>query len=284
MKMVTRMSTGRQPVASIRVLALCAALMLAGCSASQHRSERATSAEHGLRAPSNLPAGTAGVDPMELMRQTLVRCDALAGYQIVFHRQERRGLLNQLGAWEDIDVFYRKRPHSIRMTWLNADSEYAEAVYVEGVNESKVTVLARKGLFGLPASAVSVPPEMAVQMGKTLRPISDFGLAAMVRRTLSQIEKAQQAGGATVTCEGVATVEKLGTRARHIVIFYPQGFTRAARQDLYINVETGYPDGTYLWLPNGDLLAAYLYERPVPAMPGDELFVVSKTRTLAKKE
>ncbi len=282
MQMVTRTSAGRRSITAMGVLGLCATVGLAGCSAGHERTQRAEAGQARARASSSQPA--AASDPMRLMHEALARCDALAGYEIVFHRQERRGLLGLLSEWEDINVLYRRQPSSIKMTWLNADSEYAEAVYVEGVNDSKVTVLARKGLFGLPASPVSAPPEMAVQMGKSLRPICDFGLAAMVRRTLHQVEQAKAAGGAAVTYEGPTAVERLGTRAHHILIRYPQGFGRADRQDLYINIETGYPDGTYLWLPGGDLMAAYLYERPVPTMPGDEVFSVSKPRMLAKKD
>jgi len=280
---MTRMFTDRRAITAFALSGLCIGVLLPGCSASQERTRRAAGKPSLARAPSETPPA-AGTDPIRLMHETLACCDALPGYRIVFHRQERRGLLGQLSDWEHIDVLYRKQPNSIKMTWMDADSEYAEAVYVEGVNDSKVTVLARKGLFGLPPSPVSAPPEMAVQMGKSLRPICDFGLAAMVRRTLSQIEQAKAVGGAAVTYEGPATVEKLGTRAHHILIRYPQGFGRADRQDLYINIETGYPDGTYLWLPNGDLMAAYLYERPAPATPGDEVFVISRSRVLAKKD
>jgi hypothetical protein len=219
---------------------------------------------------------------MQLMREAMARCEVLPGYEIVFHRQERRGLLARLAEWEDIKVCYRRQPSSIKMAWLNPDSEYAEALYIEGANDGKVTVLARKGLFGLPASPISVAPELAVQMGKSLRPISDFGLAAMLRGTLSRIEEARQSGGATVTYEGVVPLEKLGSRAHHIRIRYPEGFGQAPRQDLYINVETGYPDGTYLWLPNDDLMAAYLYEKPVIAVQNDDAFLLARTKAVVK--
>jgi hypothetical protein len=244
---------------------------LAGCAAQQGRGRPAAAPE----APAS-QAATAAVDPLILMRQTLARCELLAGYTIVFHRRERRGMLGQLAEWEDIDVQFRKDPRSIRMTWRNPDSEYSQALYVEGSNEGNVTVLPRKGLFGLPPGPVSVPPEMAVTMGKSLRPISDFGLAAMVRQTLSHIDQARSSGGATVRYEGIVVTERLGSRAHHVAISYPKGFTRAARQDLYINVQTGYPEGSYLWLPNGDLLGAYLYEIPVLAVPDQQAFAPLK--------
>jgi hypothetical protein len=275
--MVARMSASKWSILSMMVLGLCVA-GLSGC-ATDHAPARSSAKQ---RSPSSEPAKASAPDPMQLMREVLARCEALPGYEIVFHRQERRGLLAKLADWEDIRVQYRKQPSSIKMVWLNPESEYAEAVYIEGANDGKVTVLARKGLFGLPASPVSVAPELAVQMGKSLRPISDFGLAAMLRRTLIRIEEAKQSGGAIVTYEGQVPVEKLGTRAHHVLVLYPQGFGQAARQDLYINIETGYPDGTYLWLPNGDLMAAYLYEMPAIAVPSDDVFLMARAKAVVK--
>lgn len=219
---------------------------------------------------------------MQLMRDALARCEVLPGYRIVFHRQERRGLLARLADWEDISVCYRRQPSSIKMAWLNPESEYAEALYIEGVNSGKVTVLARKGLFGLPASPISVEPDLAVRMGKSLRPISDFGLAAMLRSTLARIEEARSAGGATVSYEGQVRLERLDSQAHHIRICYPQGFGEASRQDLYIDVETGYPNGTYLWLPDGDLLAAYLYGKPVVGEQSDDVFLLTHGKASVK--
>jgi hypothetical protein len=275
--MLARMSAMKGLFLSMMVLGLCA-VVLSGC-VTNHSPLQSNPKPSAL--PSE-PAKASASDPMQLMREVLARCEALPGYEIVFHRQERRGLLAKLADWEDIKVCYRREPSSIKMVWLNPESEYAEAVYIEGANDGKVTVLARKGLFGLPASPVSVSPELAVQMGKSLRPISDFGLAAMLRRTLRRIEEANQSGGATVTYEGQVPVEKLGTRAHHVVVRYPRGFGQTARQDLYINVETGYPDGTYLWLPSGDLMAAYLYEKPAVAVPSDDMFLLARGKAVEK--
>ncbi len=283
--MVVRMFVRGRSAVSTGIPGLCAALLLAGCSATHTPASQPKVHASSSQSAATQPVRSAALDPMRLLQDACARCDALDGYQIVFHRQERRGLLAaRLCDWEDLKVSFRKQPTSIKMAWLNPDSEYVEAVYIDGANDGKVTVLARKGFFGLPAAPVSVPPEMAVTMGKSLRPITDFGLAAMLRRTLSHVEQAAQSGGATVTYEGQTTVEKLGTRAHHIVVRYPEGFTRAAKQDIYISVDTGFPAGTFLWLPNGDLFAAYLYEKPVVIIPADEVFALVKKKTLARKD
>ena len=191
--------------------------------------------------------------------------------------------MQKLSGWEDLRVYYRRRPHAIKMTWLNEDSEYREIVYIEGVDDGKVTAVPREGLLGLPPAPIKVPPDEAVKWGKSLRPITDFGLAAMVRRTLAQVEKALEAGGAKVSYQGQVTVDRLGTRAHHVAIVYPDGLSRTAKQDLYIDVETGYPCGACLWLANGESLATYLYEKPTLVVPASEMFVVSSGKELAKK-
>lgn len=266
---------------------LAAPLFLAGCTtAAKHpravpvaQTQPASSA-HAC-CSQNTAKASSTEEAINILRAALARCDALDGYEIIFHRQERRGLLSQLSDWEYLKVHYRKQPVAIKMTWLDPQSEYQECVYVEGTNDGRVAVLPRKGLFGLPAAPLSVPPETAVALGKSLRPITEFGLASMIRQTLHRLEQAKEAGGANVTYEGVAVVEKVSTRAHHVTIAYPKGFGRSARQDLYIDVDTGYPVGSYQWLPNGELLAAYLYEKPSPGKLADEVFAITAARTLA---
>lgn len=270
-----RMATGIfGEIATVLALSL-----LAGCSTGARRTHPASAG------PASAPATQASNsnEPMSILRASLARCQTLAGYQIVFHRQERRGLLNKLSDWEDIKVCYRKEPCSVKMTWLDPASEYQECVYVQGTNEDKVTVLPRKGLFGMAAVPISVPPEMAVTMGKSLRPITEFGLAFMVRHTLESIDQAKGFGEVKVTYEGLATVDKIGVKAHHVAICYPKGSGHSARQDIYIDVATGYPVGSYQWLSNGDLLAAYLYEEPAIATSADEAFSITPSKAVASK-
>lgn len=290
--MKTRYSAQAWAKVATGVSAVLAASLLAGCTAGAKRSNigspEATNAHAATTAPACCSQSLATVPPcneaIAILQAALTRCDTLEGYEIVFHRQERRGLLNKLSDWEDMKVCYRKQPRAIKMTWLDPQSEYQECIYVEGVNDGKVTVLPRKGLFGLPATPLSVPPEMAVTMGKALRPITEFGLASLLRHTLDRMEEAKSAGGATVTYEGTADVEKIGAKAQHVVICYPPGFGRSGKQDIYIDAETGYPAGSYQWLPNGDLLAAYLYEKPTLTVPKDDIFAIRSAKTLVARE
>jgi len=209
------------------------------------------------------------------LERVLARCESLNAYEVVFHRRERRGLFNQLSEWERMKVYFRAKPLAVKMVWLDEGSEYAEAVYREDANDGKVLVLPRRGLFGLPPRVGAYPPVEAVRWGKSLRPITHFGLASMMRRTLEKIREARSRGGAVVLYRGRARLSRTGRVVHHFEIKYPKGFTRAARQDLYIDAETSLPAGTELWLPDGNLLAAYFYEPPVVRNLPDEVFQIS---------
>lgn len=251
-------------------------LALASCATTEHKQPVASVTNTKAVAASEPAAlqndGASKQKALAILHEALARCDTLKGYEILFHRQERRGLLPKLGAWEKIKVYYRKNPDSIKMVWLDPESEYESCLYVQGTNDDRVTVLPRKGFLGLPAAPMSVPPQMAVTMGKSLRPITEFGLAMMVHRTLTRLDAAERSGGAKVTYEGIAVVDPIGVKAHHIVILYPPGFGQSAKQDIYIDAQSGYPVGVTLWLPSGELHGTYLYEQPTLVVPSDEVF------------
>ncbi len=270
---MTRIAARTGMPAALAVTMIAGGMLLAGCTAGmKHGQPDADISAAATRAAASQAAATKAIS---LIKDAYARSQSLQGYEIIFHRRERRGLLDRLSDWENIKVFYRKQPTSIKMTWLDPQSEYKDCVYVAGVNDDKVTVMPRKGLFGMAPAALSVAPEMAVTFGKSLRPITEFGLAFMVRRTLERIEEAKRDGGAKVTYAGITRLEKTGIKAHHIVVIYPAGFGQSGKQDLYIDAQTGYPAGSYLWRDNGQLLAAYLYEKPKTEMPAESLFAIN---------
>ncbi len=220
---------------------------------------------------------TSKINPNKLLQQTLHRCQALKGYTIIFYRRERRGALDKLSMWEHIRVDYRKDPKAIKMTWLNRDSEYAQALYIEGRHANKMEVLPRHGFLGLPAHPLWVDPRQAVAFGKSLRPITDFGLAESIDLTLTKIRQADHVGIAHIRYAGQANPPDLDEPAEHIAIVYPKDFGPASRQDLYISRKTGYPVAVYLWQDDNKLLAAYLYGPPqTPAPPMSDFRVTTE--------
>lgn len=207
----------------------------------------------------------------QILRKALDRCDALDGYRIRFSLRERRGLFHTLSRWEHLQVDYRKDPTAIKMVWLDPHSEYARVLYVQGRNNGEMEVLPRHGFLGFSPHPIWTDPSTPVDMGKSFWPITDFGLAKLLRITLQEVQRARQDGQVSVTYAGQSSPPDLNEPSDHIVIRYPPGFGRAARQDLYISRRTGYPVAVYFREADNQLVAAYLYGPPeLPAPPMSE--------------
>jgi hypothetical protein len=214
-------------------------------------------------------------NPRQLLRDSLAQCNALDGYEILFHVREKTGFWGGMSDWAKIHVYYRRDPHAIKMVWLSGN-DYREALYINGHNNNKMTVLPKEGTLGLRPKPMSIAPQTAVTMGRTLRPITDFGLAELLQVTLDGIERAGSAGGAKVIYSGLDAPPDLEERAHRVTIVYPRGFADADRQDIYISTQTGYPIAAYFWEPDGDLLATYLYGSPRPPAPPMSAFRLSR--------
>jgi len=199
-------------------------------------------------------------DPVAYLRQVRRRCLALSKYRLTFYRQERLGLLGTLGKMEKIAVKYRAEPLSIKFEWNDPGSYLYESVYVAGANDDKVVLRERHGWLGFPPTIRRIGTTDSVKWGQSKRPITDFGLAAMMTRTLRTIDDPPLGKPAQIRYEGVETPEPTRRPAHHFVIV--RATTKESpcpRQDLWIDVETELPCGTALVLPDGRLDALYVY-------------------------
>ena len=234
-----------------RALVLAAALLGTGCA--------------GQSRPAVLDVGDVSIagyekplrqirnDPVAFLRQSLAESRKLKTLRTEFLRQERLGgLVKRLMPPEHILVDYRDDPFSVRFTWIDADAEYDQCVYVEGRNQNRVALLPRKGPFGLPASIGNFPAPWGVLFNKTRNPITDFGPRRMMERTLDRIEKARPLGEVKINVPGLAEVGPEKQRCFHFEIRYPPRDEYACKlQDLFIDAETRLPVETRLWLTRG---------------------------------
>lgn len=189
-------------------------------------------------------------NPEGFLHESLAEAAKLKHYTARFQRQERLGLLAELKPTENILAECREHPFSVRFTWQDADSEYAQCVYVQGQNDNKVVLLPRKGLLGLPPAPQAFAPSLSVLFGKSRNPITDFGPRRMLERTLDRIAKARKKGEVQMR---VLTTTEIGPAKEpcyHIEIRFPQGDEFPCKlQDLYIHMQTRIPTATWLWLP-----------------------------------
>jgi len=199
-------------------------------------------------------------DPVGYLRKLYDKCDALQQYRLLFYRQERLGLLGKLGPLEEIRASFRRDPFSVKFEWDDPAREFYESVYVQGQNKNKLIVRERHGFLNFPPQVQVVNPQDSVIWGKSKNPVTDFGLAQVVRRTLIPLDDPEIAKVVKIRYVGIIDLEPMHIAAHHILITRPvmKGY-RYTRQDFYIDAQTLLPAGTDLWLPNDKLDARYRY-------------------------
>jgi len=197
-------------------------------------------------------------DPVAYLKKKLVECEKLDGYALTFYRQERLG--GTLKPMEKIQAWFRARPFSVKFVWHNPDSNYEEAVYVEGQNNNQLLVKERKGFLFLPPTTRSIDPKLPAKLGKARNPITSFGLSRMIERSLRPIEDPDIADEITFEYKGVVELDPEGVAAHHLRINRPTNDKWIhVRQDIFINAETALPAGTDLWKTAEELDARYRY-------------------------
>jgi hypothetical protein len=186
----------------------------------------------------------------------------MESYTLRFTRYERKrsGFSYKLSGPEIIRAWFRREPFSVKLKWLNEDLKYDESVYVAGEHDSMVRFVTRFPIFLLkpPPQINLIDTQTPVILGETKRPITEFGLEGMLRRTLGSLETDGDA--ATSSYEGVVDHPETGRPAHKIRLTYPRPSNEPSIQDLYIDVETQMPTGSELRLADGTLDGAYYYD------------------------
>jgi hypothetical protein len=198
-------------------------------------------------------------DPIAYLHTVAERCRNLQQYTVKLVRYERRGaLIRTLQGPEHIQCSFRSTPFSIHMQWLDDNVKYNESTYVSGQHGDKIRFLSRGFVLGLkaPPGINEIDAQTPVSLGETLQPITDFGVARMLERTLRSMAEED----AVVTYVGLKSMQGSHRPVHHLRMTYSAKRHPAPIQDLYVDVQTDLPAGTELRLPNGDLNAAYLYE------------------------
>lgn len=204
-------------------------------------------------------------DPVSYLREVQARARALSKYRLTLYRQERLGLFQTLGPLERIAVTFRADPFSVRLVWDDPDSQLYESVFIAGPGHGKLVVRERKGWLTFPPTVRWLDPADPVRWRRSKRPITEFGLAATMDRTLSIIEDAPVGAPVQITYTGIEMVPRVDRQAHHFVLIRattPE--TPCPRQDLWIDTETDLPTGTALTLPDGRLDALYLFADITP--------------------
>jgi len=200
-------------------------------------------------------------DPIKYLHEVAENARKLSEYTVEFTRYERRGLFQQMHGPEHIKCWFRREPFSIKMKWLDKNVKYYESVYIQGEYDDKVRFITRWWVPPLkaPPAINTVNVETPVIWGESRRPITQFGLAKLMERTLGAIEKAGKE--VMISYEGIAQLPNDGPTVHHFHIEVPPSQTDVPVQELYIHVTDNLPSGTILKTESGRIEAAYYYEK-----------------------
>ncbi len=213
-------------------------------------------------------------DPLAFLERVRAKAAALKQYRVTFIRRERLGIVPSLRPQERIAAAFRAEPFSVHFRWLDQDSEYFQASFVRGQNGDKVALLPRNGLLGMKPEVANYNPQDAVTFQKARNPITDFGLARMMERTLKRVADAN--GAATIQYVGVVPmgVEKIPTHKFELRFPATDPFPNKI-MELLIDQRTELPVGVWLRLPSGKLDAMYAYEDldPQVTLGGDDFAI-----------
>jgi hypothetical protein len=203
-------------------------------------------------------AETVRRDPLQYLHEVAAKCRALEQYTVNFTRQERRGLVfKSLREPEHITCKFRRQPFSIYMKWLDPDIKYGESTFVEGQQDDKVRFVPRRGLFGLPPKITRVDLQTPVTWGEANYPLTEFGLARMMERTLANVERAGD--DLAISYCGLTKLSEYGGVVHYLQLDFPPSQHKAPVQELFIDVETDLPVCTRILYSSGKLEAAYVW-------------------------
>lgn len=233
--------------------------LLSGCVA-QGPVEPQLEAARGLSpAEADARAEIVRRDLVAYLERVAANCRALQQYTLQFTRHERRGLFRKLHGPEHIQCWFRRRPFSVRMKWLDTDVKYGESVYVEGAAENKVRFVTRWWSPPLvpPPGVNQVSLYTPVAFGEAKHPLTEFGLERLMERTLAELRAA--GGDVVITYVDLVRLPQGGPLVHHVRLEYPAARYTTPVQELYCDATTDLPAGTILKLASGDIDASYFY-------------------------
>jgi len=143
----------------------------------------------------------AKADPLEFLRMSLKWADEkVADYTCQFQKIEN--IEGTLRKPETMRMKFRAGTFSIYLKWLLEPSKGQEVIYVEGANEGKAWVHP-SGFIGVLFRKVSVDPLSKAALKHSRRPVTNAGMANMLRIIVPQCEEALANGDLKLTYEGI---------------------------------------------------------------------------------
>jgi len=199
-------------------------------------------------------------DPVAQLQKCLDQFNRqnINGYSLTMHKQERIG--GTLQPSEEIEVFYRAKPHSVFMHWLQGARKADSVVYVEGENNGNMLVHPA-GIAGRLVKVVTRDPEGedAKQSGRY--PVTQFGLKRMLERSVKNWQAAKDSGNCRMEYLGLRKIREAGDRLCYVLrrTCNPPDADGVTEVTVYLDKDTGFQMGSVLKDGQGRLIGEYIY-------------------------
>lgn len=152
-----------------------------------------------------------GVDPATWIEEAEAAAERVSSYTAIVHKQQR--VAGTLLPEETVFLKYRK-PMSLYMKWVKAPYKGSELLYAEGWNENRIRAH-RGGLLRFIVR--NLDPRDPGLMAYNLRPVTDIGIAQLVKTVAANVRAAITAGELGFSEPGEETVYGRTTRVLEIV-------------------------------------------------------------------
>jgi hypothetical protein len=195
-------------------------------------------------------------DPLEFLRTALKWYDGhVTGYTCQFTKHEKIG--DELSDVETMKMKFRENIFSVYLKWTTDPSKGQEVIYMEGSYDNKA-VVHPSGFLGILFRRVPIDPTSKMALKHSRRPITNAGMANMLRLVIPQCEEALTNGDLQMTYEGIRNE---GGRPTYVI-----KRVLPNKHDYACSILTIYIDREYLvcvrtdaygW--DGGLLSQYIY-------------------------
>ena len=132
--------------------------------------------------------GQARVSLEDCLREAEVLLDRTESYTAVFHKQER--VKGWLKTKETVYLKF-KNPFKVYMKWIEDPGKGREVLYIDGWNDNRI-MLRDPGFLGV--VIMNLSPQGAIAMKGSRHPITDVGLAYLVKMLGDNLRRGSRSG------------------------------------------------------------------------------------------
>jgi hypothetical protein len=230
--------------------------------------------EHGKDFGISVDVADQGPLPDAAAMERLARTDRIAflenclryynhkvlGYHLIMQKQERLG--GHLMPREIIEVFFKDKPHSVFLSWLEGARKADRALYVEGDNNGQMLARPAGSLLRRIMGDVvarDVAGDDARQSGRFT--LDKYGLKKGTERYLASWKDARANGELRVEYLGKEVIAQAGDRLCHRFhrsCVKPEN-DGVMEQTLFIDAETWLQAGSIIRGARGELIGEYYF-------------------------